>query len=73
MTKPEPNHPPSRKILDDIILPRMKELNLTPYQLSKETGITEGKLSLWINDKQDITWGMLHKICKVLKIKSLKV
>lgn len=47
----------------------MSELDISAYRLSKETGISESKLSLWFAGKQDITLGLFLKVVKVLKLR----
>lgn len=46
----------------EILLELMKENNITPYRLSKETGITQATLSRWKTGKTDPSIETLQKI-----------
>lgn len=55
-------------IQDKLIKPRMQELNITNYQISKETGISNSTLSRWFDGSQDIGLSRFLDILRVLKI-----
>ena len=48
-------HPHSQFIIKTIIHPRMKELGITKYRISKLTGIAESNIGRWLKGDQDIT------------------
>lgn len=55
-------------IQDQLIKPRMNELGITNYQISKETGISNSTLSRWFDGSQDIGLSRFLDILRVLKI-----
>ena len=61
----------SEILIRELIAPRMQQLGITAYQLAKSSGISESKLSLWINGKQDIGLGLFFDVLYVLKLNPL--
>lgn len=59
----------AEKLYRKFIQGRMTELDLTVYQLSKSTGITEANLHRWLNGESRIMLHNLFKICGALKLR----
>lgn len=61
----------SEILIRELIVPRMQQLGITAYQLAKSSGVSESKLSYWINGKQDIGLGLFFEVLYALKLNPL--
>lgn len=55
-------------MLKERVKQRMKDLDISASELSRQTKITKSQLSMWFNDKQGLNVESIERICKVLNL-----